>query len=591
MAKIFLVDSENIGSLWSQLLPVVAEDDKMFVFYTDNSPYVSYEHLMQVIAYCKIPVFIKCHEGKNALDFQLVSELGFKLNQWPDAEFVIVSDDFGYDAVVRYWSEKKYSIRRIGKKYCRPMSFQRRGELLNQESFVQRGRDAQIKQSGAFEETDTQIQENDGHVDGAGQLSVAQIQFEDEIQSREEEIQGSAHQQEGRQSAETVQPQDERWSVEAAQPEDEQWSASATHSEDEQWSASATHSEDEQWSAEAAQSEDEQWSADTTQPEDEQRSVSAAQSEDELQVAEAAKSEGIAQPEGTAQSEETAQSMSNELPVQETTQIRGAIDQPVEEVSLVPQEESSGDALKAMAQEEQPNAESPKRERTSSRKRTQRNRRSAAQYTEVSMSVEAAEPVVESVQPVVENVGSEAITVSKPAVEATIQQKQAKKAARRDAGKEAKQDDQKDLFKQLLMIVKKCDSLQPDIDANSVYQLFCTMKMSNLTVVNTALKILIGNELGNDIYREIKEHHEYRSQLDALYYPVQKERFIHYVKIVLERNDKKIASVEEVSKFLLSIPRKNLNSIRSAMLKQFGRENGSEIYTMFKPHIKILNKI
>ena len=75
MARIFLVDSENIGSLWSRLLPIVTEEDKMFVYYTEHSPYISYDHLLQIISYCKIPEFVKCYEGKNALDFQLVSEL------------------------------------------------------------------------------------------------------------------------------------------------------------------------------------------------------------------------------------------------------------------------------------------------------------------------------------------------------------------------------------------------------------------------------------------------------------------------------------------------------------------------------------
>ena len=71
MAKIYLVDSENIGSSWSQLLGSMSDEDKMYVFYTDKSPYISYENLLQVIAHYHMPFFIKCFEGKNALDFQL----------------------------------------------------------------------------------------------------------------------------------------------------------------------------------------------------------------------------------------------------------------------------------------------------------------------------------------------------------------------------------------------------------------------------------------------------------------------------------------------------------------------------------------
>ena len=61
--------------------------------------------------------------------------------------------------------------------------------------------------------------------------------------------------------------------------------------------------------------------------------------------------------------------------------------------------------------------------------------------------------------------------------------------------------------------------------------------------------------------------------------------------IVLERSDLKELDAEELGKFLLRIPRKNLNSIRASMQKEFGHELGSDIYTVYKPHIKVLNKI
>ena len=130
MSKIYLVDSENIGASWSVLLPSMSPEDMMFIFYTEKSPYISYDNLLQVIAHCEIPVFIKCYEGKNALDFQLVSELGFKLCQNPDAEFIIVSDDYGYDPAVRYWKERKYNVHRIGKKNCKPLPVKKQEETV-----------------------------------------------------------------------------------------------------------------------------------------------------------------------------------------------------------------------------------------------------------------------------------------------------------------------------------------------------------------------------------------------------------------------------------------------------------------------------
>lgn len=312
MAKIYLIDSENVGDTWIQLLSSMTDEDKLYVFYTDKSPYISYESLLQVIAYGSIPVFIKCYEGRNALDFQLVSELGFQLAQLPEEEFIIVSDDNGYDAVVRFWSEKQYKIRRIGRKFCRLLPAEKK-----------------------------------------------------DVQSNEK--------------------------------------------------------------------------------------------------------------------------LKEEIP---------------------------------------------------------------------------KEPFVETTVPEM-NV-SEAVS---------------------------EEESHTSLPELIYHIVCECDVPDPQKDAKCVYEMFSSLSMATLTEVNTALKILIGNEEGNNIYRELKEHQECRQALDDLYLPTQKERFFNYVGMVLDRSDLQDLTSEELAKFLLRIPRKNLNSIRASMQKEFGAEQGSKIYTVYKPHIKVLNKI
>ena len=59
------------------------------------------------------PKFIRCYEGSNALDFQLVSYLGYQLRSKNTDEMVIVSNDTGFDAVVHFWSEQNRAITRL----------------------------------------------------------------------------------------------------------------------------------------------------------------------------------------------------------------------------------------------------------------------------------------------------------------------------------------------------------------------------------------------------------------------------------------------------------------------------------------------
>lgn len=108
----YLVDTENVGSTWKDLLPAKTQDDQILLFYTENSPYMSYTDLQMILQYPNQFELIRCNPGKNGLDFQLVSYLGYLLCGSPESRFVIISNDNGFDAVVKFWTDKGMSILR-----------------------------------------------------------------------------------------------------------------------------------------------------------------------------------------------------------------------------------------------------------------------------------------------------------------------------------------------------------------------------------------------------------------------------------------------------------------------------------------------
>jgi hypothetical protein len=118
MKRVYLVDSENVGDVWVPLLVSLADDEHVVVFYTQKSPHMSYENVRLLKETTREAEFIKCFEGSNALDFQLVTELGYRLNQDTTCEYVIVSNDTGFDAVVRYWTKRGMPVRRLSGKDC-----------------------------------------------------------------------------------------------------------------------------------------------------------------------------------------------------------------------------------------------------------------------------------------------------------------------------------------------------------------------------------------------------------------------------------------------------------------------------------------
>ncbi len=118
MSKTYFIDSENVGDNWISLLSSVTAEDEILVFYTANSPHMNYKNLILLKESDARVSFIECFEGSNALDFQLCTELGYRLPSIGDGDFVIVSNDTGYDAIVKYWKKKDVSVRRMTGREC-----------------------------------------------------------------------------------------------------------------------------------------------------------------------------------------------------------------------------------------------------------------------------------------------------------------------------------------------------------------------------------------------------------------------------------------------------------------------------------------
>ncbi len=113
--KVYLVDTENVGTAWKELLPQKGAKDMIILFYTENSPGISYVDLNVIRAYPSSFDMVLCYPGKNGLDFQMVSYLGYLIKTAPKTEYVIISNDTGYDAAVKFWRDREIEVCRKSK--------------------------------------------------------------------------------------------------------------------------------------------------------------------------------------------------------------------------------------------------------------------------------------------------------------------------------------------------------------------------------------------------------------------------------------------------------------------------------------------
>ena len=102
--RIFLIDFENVHEQGLVGIAKLRPEDTVHLFYTKNAAKISLDILSEVRA--KL-CFHKVNVGKQSLDMQLVSYLGFLIGTvGHEPEYIIVSNDLGFTNTLAFWGEK-----------------------------------------------------------------------------------------------------------------------------------------------------------------------------------------------------------------------------------------------------------------------------------------------------------------------------------------------------------------------------------------------------------------------------------------------------------------------------------------------------
>lgn len=104
---VYLVDFENVHSEGLTGVEKLGENDERYIFYSVNACSLSFD-LHQKIIESKAKFYYKMVDahGKNALDFQLVTFLGYLVAKHPDEHFYVVSGDKMFCCATDYWCKE-----------------------------------------------------------------------------------------------------------------------------------------------------------------------------------------------------------------------------------------------------------------------------------------------------------------------------------------------------------------------------------------------------------------------------------------------------------------------------------------------------
>ncbi len=111
--KVYLIDSENVGKKWIKHLPELRRSDRVVVFCSDKitctqEDLEGHENLKDKVT------FVTCTNGRaNAMDFCIVFWIGYHARTAPKTQYIVISNDKGFDAILEQDCIQNLRISRI----------------------------------------------------------------------------------------------------------------------------------------------------------------------------------------------------------------------------------------------------------------------------------------------------------------------------------------------------------------------------------------------------------------------------------------------------------------------------------------------
>ena len=538
MGKIYLVDSENVGDIWVPLLVSSQEDDEVLVFYTTKSPHMNYENVRMLKETEKEADFIKCFEGSNALDFQLVSELGYRLSQNADREYVIVSNDTGFDAAVRYWSTRKMPVSRLSGKECHRMLTEKKQRVAKESGAAAEPEQEQTRAAGPEVETE-QVRETGPEAEAEQVRETEQEAEAEQVRETGQEAEAERGREQSKKPRSSKKSEPSKAGGKAGESGKPEASGKAGNAETSGKAEVIGKAEDAEKSGKAESTGKAGLAGESGKPE-------------VIGKAEDAEKSGKAEATGKAEDAETS-----------------GKSEPEENAGLA---EESGKAEPA--------------EKTGRAKRSRKSAKAVkAEKSEHMSEPDRSEKSQKSDKAKTQNAGNE-----KPDL---TEEQSGQMTAMMDLKEEMSENPQSVSNATGQSEAPAKFGLDLNAERAILKTLCACISKENLVDFHNALVALLGEEEGKRLYQELKTNAEYASYWSELPAYGLKEKFDMYCKMVFDHSEYAKEPPEDFSGFLYQAngKRKNLNSLRAALQGHYGKDKGMKYYSLFKSHIKMMNRM
>ncbi|MDE6832863.1 MAG: hypothetical protein K2J39_01240 [Ruminococcus sp.] len=109
--KYFFVDYENVHQAGMKGIEKLTENDKVIIFYTPTNETLTFSMYKKMIrSEAGIELYRVQNGGKDAINFQICTFIGYIIGNSPESECYIISNDSGYEYIINFWKGRNADI-------------------------------------------------------------------------------------------------------------------------------------------------------------------------------------------------------------------------------------------------------------------------------------------------------------------------------------------------------------------------------------------------------------------------------------------------------------------------------------------------
>lgn len=114
--RLYLIDSENVGGTFANELIKLGDKDRVIIFESDKSAKIKilFSEAEKLVKWNKFKTVHIKNSTSNAMDFVLATVLGNIIAKNKYEEYIIISNDNGYNIIIDYWRNKGYKVYKQG---------------------------------------------------------------------------------------------------------------------------------------------------------------------------------------------------------------------------------------------------------------------------------------------------------------------------------------------------------------------------------------------------------------------------------------------------------------------------------------------